>query len=262
MIDGSLRGLWSRSVAIGHSHPIPPPDCRGCRDEPPIAKPRDISRARVHAAASASSSRISRLVGTASRHVKPTRAPTTILGLQRTIGNRRVQRLLRTGHHARAGIRPPHPRGRALQRQRTTGEEFKPCPTAQWYIPWHSFGAIPGGPYATQGISIAYDKIAPVPDPTKGADAQEQRKVFTTPSLLEQLYHDATVPLGSTPNRHRALWFVCIIEDVAKEIGFEEARDLHKIGCLTIQNCGTSWSKPLANFSDKTASGRRLKASF
>jgi hypothetical protein len=170
---------------------------------------------------------------------KRTPTPTGILALQRTIGNRGV--------------------GRLLQRQPGTGEEFKPCPSAQWYTEWHFYGVIPGGPYADQGITIAYDKIAPIPDPLKGADAQEQRKVFTTPALLEQLYHDATVPLASSPNRRRALWFVCIIEDVAQEIGFVQARDLHKVGCLTIYNCGVDWNKPFANFSDKTASGLRVR---
>jgi hypothetical protein len=171
-------------------------------------------------------------------HLKRTEACIGILRLQRRIGNRGV--------------------GRVLQRQ-PTDEEYKPSPTAQWYIPWHFYGTLPGGPYASQGIAIDYDRIAPVPDPTKGADAQEQRRVFNTPALLEQLYHDATVPVGSSPNRRRALWFIGIIEAVAKEIGFDQARDMHKLGCLTIFNCGISWNKPLANFSDKTDSGLRVR---
>ena len=124
---------------------------------------------------------------------------------------------------------------------------------------WDFFGSVPGGPYASQGGAIAYDKIAPVPDPTEGADAAEQRTVFTTPALLEQLYHDATVPVGSSSNRRRALWFIGIVEDTAKEIGFEVAGRLHRIGCLTVYNCGIDWRVPLANFSDQTASGRRVR---
>jgi hypothetical protein len=175
-----------------------------------------------------------------------------ILQLQRSVGNRGVQPWLDSSTR--------RPTRRALQRVPADDEEFEPCPSWEWGSSFHFFGSRPGGPYQDQGIAIQYDKIAPLPDPVQAGDPRAQAEAFNTPAMLEQLYHDATVPLGvpeSQPQkRRRALWFVCIIEDSASRVGVREARELYKIGCLTVLNCGMDWGRVFAHFSETTASGR------
>jgi hypothetical protein len=140
--------------------------------------------------------------------------------------------------------------------QRDASDE--PCGPIGFGSDWSIWATIADGPYADQGITISYDKIAPLSDPMEDFDRAESVKTFKDASRLEQVYHDATQPIGKFKDRWRAAWWICtVVEPVAREIGAETARDLHSMGCLTIQNCGVNWGKVLGNFSDRTASGLR-----
>jgi hypothetical protein len=141
------------------------------------------------------------------------------------------------------------------------GEKFRPCPPVSpksWDSPQLYNPAADGGPYVDQHIALPYDKIAPLPDPTKGFDAEAVKKTFHTPSHLEQLYYDASNP--QFRGRGRAVWLICnAVEAGARALGIGKAREIHRIGCLTIQNCGVNWDVALSDFSDATASGQRVR---
>lgn len=134
----------------------------------------------------------------------------------------------------------------------------KPCGPVGFGGDWSRWATIEGGPYASQGIAIDYDKLAPLSDPMADFDRAESIKTFKDAARLEQVYHDATQPIWKFNDRWRAAWWLCsVVEPVAREIGTKTARDVHSLGCLTIQNCGVNWATVLGNFSDRTASGLR-----
>jgi hypothetical protein len=141
-----------------------------------------------------------------------------------------------------------------LQRKEMAGEEFVPCGVTDWDTAWHIYGSVRGGPFVDQGIKLPYDKIAPLPDPTSGGDEKEQGITYLDPSRLEQLYHDATVPWGSSQTRRQALWFVCNIEAVTRKLGEDCARWLAQ---PTLGYHYINWNSLRRKFSDATASGQR-----
>jgi Domain of unknown function (DUF4157) len=136
-----------------------------------------------------------------------------------------------------------------------------PCGPLGFNSPQLYGGAIPGGPFQDQRIAIPYDLIVPLSDPMADFDPAESRNTFNDPARLEQVYHDATQPVAVFANRWRAAWWVCsIVEPVARKIGADHAAELYSIGCLTLKNCGVDFNVMLGNFSDRTASGLRLRA--
>ena len=145
-----------------------------------------------------------------------------------------------------------------LQRK-DAGDEFVPCGPVGWQ--WTYLGDIGGGPYLDQGIAIPYDKIVPLPDPEKDFDEAESTKDFQyTLSSGASLFRCSHRPISQFIDRYRAVWWLCnVVEPVAREVGFRIAGELHKIGCLTIYNCGVNWDEPFRNFSEQTASGRRIR---
>ena len=151
-------------------------------------------------------------------------------------------------------VQQSHGSSAALQRDASD----KPCGPVGFGSDWSRWVTIDGGPYADQGIAIAYDKLAPLSDPMADFDRAESIKTFKDASRLEQVYHDATQPLWKFGDRWRAAWWLCsVVEPVAREIGAKTARGLNSIGCLTVQNCGVNWGTVLGNFSERTASGLR-----
>jgi hypothetical protein len=149
-----------------------------------------------------------------------------------------------------------------LQRQEIPGKEFEPCGPVGWGNPWLFVGDIGGGPYVNQRIALPYDKIVPLPDPTEDYDKEEVIRTFKTPSRLEQLYYDAATPVGSFQNRYRAIWLICnAVEFGAREIGVNTARQLLRknIESVWLSNPYVSWKIVLGEFSEGTASGRRVR---
>jgi hypothetical protein len=151
-------------------------------------------------------------------------------------------------------------RGGPMVHREAAGKEFEPCRPAELDQIRIASTTVGGGPFTDQRVNLPYDKLVPLPNPRKGYDEKEVKRTFTDSARLEQLYYDATTP---NENRSRAVWLVCnAVESGARYFGASNAAQLYSIGCLTYKNCGMDWEKALRDFSEATASGRRVRGVF
>ncbi|WP_428263229.1 hypothetical protein [Haliangium sp.] len=89
----------------------------------------------------------------------------------------------------------------------------------------------PPGDYLDQGVTIDYDLVVPLPDPTDSPDQRYGLALVSAPDSLEQLHYDAAH--GNT----RASWFLCIADAGARAAGRMIARYLARPQCQTFMVC-------------------------